>query len=72
MSKKMVANRTFRFAVDGFSDPFTAGETIVDEDHEAVRTHPGWFDAVSGERERPEVEEATAEPGVKRGASKKR
>jgi hypothetical protein len=62
---QMVATETFRAVVNGFSDLFTAGETIVDEDHEAVRAHPDKFAPVRAER--PEVEDASAAPGVKRG-----
>jgi hypothetical protein len=65
MAKKMVATETFRAVVNGFSDLFTAGVTVVDADHEAVRAHPDKFKRfVTG---RPEVEQATKAPGEKRG-----
>ncbi len=65
MAKQVVANMTFRANVNGFSEQFTDGETIVDADHPAVKEYPGRF--IPATRERPEVEEATAEPGTKRG-----
>jgi hypothetical protein len=63
---QMVATETFRAVVNGYSDLFTAGETIVDEDHEAVRAHPDKFQPVH--RDAPEVEQATQAPGEKRGS----
>lgn len=65
MARQMVATETFRAVVNGFADLFTAGETIVDSDHEAVRAHPDKFKRYVGER--PEVEQATQGPGEKRG-----
>jgi hypothetical protein len=67
MGKQMVAVETFRAVVNGFSDLVTAGETIVDEDHELVRAHPDRFVPVDVVRERPVVEDASAAPGEKRG-----
>jgi hypothetical protein len=65
MAKQMVATETFLAVVNGYTDRFIAGETIVDSDHEAVRAHPDKFERVR--KERPEVEQATAAPGEKRG-----
>lgn len=66
MAKQMVAIETFRAVVNGFSDLVTAGETIVDADHELVRKYPDRFEAYRDAR--PEVEDASADPGRKRGA----
>ncbi len=65
MTKQVVANMTFRANVNGFSEPFEDGVTIVDADHPTVREYPDRFAPYRAER--PEVEEATAAPGEKRG-----
>ncbi len=67
MAKQMVANMTFRANVNGWSEQFNDGETIVDEDHPAVKEYPERFIPVKEKKARPEVEEATAAPGHKRG-----
>ena len=68
MAKQMVATMTFRANVNGYSEPFTDGETIVDADHPTVREYPERFEPVRSQR--PEVEEATSNPGEKRGSKK--
>lgn len=67
MARKMVATETFRAVVNGFSDLVTAGETIVDSDDELVQRYPDRFEPVQHERETPEIEDASAAPGEKRG-----
>jgi hypothetical protein len=47
-----------------------AGLTLLYGDDPLVRSHPEFFKE-SPDHARPEVEEATASPGEKRGASKK-
>src|SRR6185369_12216028 len=59
MAKQMVATESFLAVVNGYSDRFVAGETIVDADHEAVRAHPDKFKPVARHAERPDVEQAT-------------
>ncbi len=61
----MVATSTFRANVNGFSEQFNAYETIVDADHPSVLEYPERFEETK--RSRPDVEEATASPGSKRG-----
>lgn len=68
MARQMVATETFRAVVNGFSDLITAGETIVDADHELVRNYPDKFERVKADR--PDVEAATANPGERRGDQK--
>lgn len=70
MSKQVVATDTFRANINGFSELIVAGETILDAEHPTVREHPGRFESVKRERERPEVERATQEPGEKRDRGK--
>ncbi len=65
MAKQMVATETFRANIDGYSERITAGETILDADHPTVKEYPERFEKVG--KARPDVEEATAEPGTKRG-----
>ena len=65
MAKQLVATQTFRANVDGFDELFTEGVTIVDADSVIARSNPERFKPYR--EARPEVEEATAEPGVKRG-----
>jgi len=69
MAKQMVATLTFRANVNGYSEQFTDGETIVDSDHPTVLEYPERFEAVRSTR--PEVEEATSAPGEKRGEKAK-
>ena len=54
-------------APDGTEYVFRANETMVDIDHPLARVNPKWFTPVKPHLERPNVEEATAEPGVERG-----
>jgi hypothetical protein len=55
-------------APDGTEYTFRAGETLVASDHPLVTiANPDWFTPVDKLRARPEVEEATANPGELRG-----
>ncbi len=64
MAKQVVATTTFRANVNGFSELFTEGETVIDADHPTAIEYPERFEPT---KKRPDVEEATAEPGTKRG-----
>jgi hypothetical protein len=54
-------------APDGTEYVFRANETLVDREHPLAKINPDWFQPVKPHLERPEVEEATAEPGEHRG-----
>jgi hypothetical protein len=61
----LVANRDFVCVVNGQGVAFRAGHTRVRRDHEAVRGREHLFDPAGGWFD--EVEEATDEPGRRRG-----
>lgn len=52
--------------IDGTPFVLAPGE-ILAASHEIVRTYPHFFKPLDRDRQRPDVEQATAEPGEKRG-----
>lgn len=67
--KMYVATETLACEIDGVLHWIRAGETRVAADHELRTAYPHAFK--EGEAETPEVEQATAAPGEKRGDPKK-
>ncbi len=54
-------------------EPFEVSPAeILNGDHPLVRAYPHLFKPLEASRERPVVEEMTAEPGVKRGPGRPR
>lgn len=52
--------------IDGTPFVLSPGE-VLSADHEIVRAYPDFFRPLEPGRERPSVEQMTAEPGEKRG-----
>lgn len=52
--------------VDGEQFVLSPGE-VFDADHPIVRSYPDFFKPLEPSRQRPTVEQATAEPGERRG-----
>ena len=63
----LVANTTGSAEIDGQKYDFTAGETRISTSHPLAKGCPLYFDPVE-DSALPEVEQATAAPGEKRGA----
>lgn len=58
---------SFVGSLDGEGVEYHKGE-VVDADDPAVRLWPGYFEPLVIRRHRPDIEQATAGPGEKRGA----
>ena len=62
-----VANTSGAAEIDGVEYQFNVGVTHLRKGHPLLEACPTYFDLVGGAEAEPEVEQATAAPGERRG-----
>jgi hypothetical protein len=70
MSRVYVATETYSTMVDGIPQTIHKGKTRVREGHQLLADNPQYYE-LAGEHVHFDVEQATAAPGEKRGASER-
>lgn len=67
---QMIATASFVGVIDGVEHNVSSGVTRVAGDHPLALAYPHLFAEDKNAKDAPEVEQATAAPGEKRGAKK--